>query len=101
VDWLDLSGNPGAVPLLAKHLDKVYWPSLSSNPNAIPILNANPDKVSWWDISSNPNAFGYDYDAMKASRALLAEDLTNVFFHPDNIGQFRGLGLELSERWGI
>ena len=130
IEWLHLSGNPNAIHLLESNLEKVYdWTLLSGNPNAIHLLEANLDKVEWddfysnpcsipllnvefkhwgaayhtiWEgLSSNPKAFGYDYEAMKASRALLAEDLTNAFFHPDNISKFRRLGLELSERWGI
>ena len=53
VDWVDsnrinyryLSGNPNAIHILEKNLDKVNWDLLSENRNAIHILKKNLDKV--------------------------------------------------------
>jgi hypothetical protein len=53
-----LCKNPNAIPILEKHLDKVYWEYLSENPNAIPILEKYPDnKLNWRYLSRN----SYDY----------------------------------------
>jgi len=37
----------------------VNWEMLSGNPNAIPLLEKNLDKVDWEELSSNPNIFTY------------------------------------------
>ena len=38
IDWMCLSVNSNAIPLLEKNPDKIYWEGLSLNPNAIHLL---------------------------------------------------------------
>ena len=86
VDWMELSCNPNAIPILEKHLDKVDWFVLSDNPNAIHILEKNLDKVDWEGLSINSNAmhilFPYDYPAMRNKMQTLCRELTEYVFHP-------------------
>ena len=56
VDWSRLSENPNAIHILGQNLDRVDWDNLSRNPNAIPILEKNLDYVNWDNLSENPNA---------------------------------------------
>jgi hypothetical protein len=56
VNWSFLSQNVNAIPILEKHLNKIYWPYLSANPSAIHILEKNMDKVDWSYLSGNPAA---------------------------------------------
>jgi hypothetical protein len=93
-DWDKLSGNPNAIHLLEKNLDKVIWGQLSGNPNAIHILEKNLDKVNWGVLSCNPNIFTYDYQAMKDRmfNGGIAEDLMKNRFHPRNMYKFKGWG---------
>ena len=57
-DWRLLSGNPNAIHIIERNLDKVDWTILSGNPNAIWLLERNIDKVDWTMLSrnTNPNA---------------------------------------------
>ncbi len=56
INWIFLSSNKYAIPILEKNLDKIDWYVLSHNPNAIPLLEKNPDKINWYNLSLNPNA---------------------------------------------
>lgn len=79
VDWMHLTENPNALPVLNRHpdkicwirlcnnpnpkimslveqnLDKINWCALSRHPDAIPILKKNLDKVDWNHLCRNPN----------------------------------------------
>jgi len=59
---------------------RVRWDLLSHNPDAVPILVPGPVVL--------------DYEAMKASRRELHEDLMKERFHPRNIKKFEGWGFE-------
>jgi hypothetical protein len=54
--WQGLSGNPVAVPLLERHLDRVDWDKLSGNRAAVPLLERHPDRVNWYIALRNPAA---------------------------------------------
>ena len=57
-DWIELSKNPSAIPLLEKYPNIINWSALSSNPNAIELLEKYPDKINWDELSKNHNAIG-------------------------------------------
>ena len=38
-------GNPNAIPILEKNIDKINWLYLSSNPNAISLIEQNLTKL--------------------------------------------------------
>lgn len=52
--WRILSKNPGALPILKNHVDKIDWKSLSLNPQAIELLEDNIDKIEWQALCKNP-----------------------------------------------
>ena len=89
VDWVWLSRNPNAIPILEKNIDKVNWHCLSLNPNAIPILEKNLDKVNWNMLSKNPNAHlllsKLDYQEMKINAKDFSRELTEHVFHPKRL----------------
>ena len=86
VDWVYLSLNPNAIPILEKNLDKVSWSLLSKNPNAIPMLEKNLDKVCWGSLSENPNAihllFSLDHKKMLENMKEFCEELVKAVFNP-------------------
>jgi hypothetical protein len=81
-----LSTNPNALSLLEQNQDKIDWRKLSRNPNAISLLKENQDKIWWEYLSYNPNIMeiicDLDYDTMKQTMQLFAEELTAYVFHP-------------------
>ena len=67
INWKYLSGNPNAIHLLEKNLDKInrwwYWWSwrswwywLSKTPYALDLLKKSQYKIDWECLSKNPNA---------------------------------------------
>lgn len=61
IDWIYLSFNPSAVPLLEQHLDKIYWFGLCANPSpdTMPLIEQNLDKLDkecWRLLSKHPHA---------------------------------------------
>ena len=44
INWINLSANKNAIPILEKHLNKVQWDYLSGNTNAIHLLFKMNDK---------------------------------------------------------
>jgi hypothetical protein len=96
VHWGWLSSNPGpeAVRLLQRSPEKIDWAALSANPSpaALRLLEAHPERVDWVCLAANPAIFEYDYAAMRAARAPLAEALARERFHPRNLGRFEGWG---------
>ena len=56
INWYELSGNPNAIYILEKNIDKIRWCSLSTNKNAIHLLEQNMDKIDWSMLSYNENA---------------------------------------------
>ncbi len=52
LDYVELSSNPHAMPLIERHLDKVCWEVLSSNPSAVELLKRHPEKVNWGEASA-------------------------------------------------
>ena len=96
VSWNALSINPNAIHILEKNLDKVDWYGLSGNPNAIHILEKNLDKVDWYVLSRNPNIFEYDYKEIKNTlfnENGFVEELMMNRFHPSNMEQMVWLGI--------
>lgn len=52
LDYVELSSNPHAMPILERHLDKICWEVLSSNPSAVSLLKRHSEKVNWGEASS-------------------------------------------------
>jgi hypothetical protein len=78
-----LSGNPAAISILEKNIDKVNWVKLSINPGAIDILEKNQDKIDWVQLSQNPAIFVLDRDAMrKQIDNGFAEEMIAAALHP-------------------
>jgi hypothetical protein len=60
---------------------------LSGNPNAIHILEKNLNKLDWWGpLSQNPNAIHLltklDKEKMRENCKAFAEELAKYVFHP-------------------
>jgi len=53
IDWYRLSGNPAAISLLEKNIEKISWIWLSKNPNpaAISLLEKKPTWMDWWVVA--------------------------------------------------
>ena len=64
------------------------------NPAAMYLLEKHPEKIHWDLLSANPSIFTYDYDAMKAAKQPLHEQLIRTVFHPQNIRKFKDWGFE-------
>jgi hypothetical protein len=64
--WLSM--NPAAIPLLEKHPEKIDWVCLSSNPAAMPLLE-HPEKINWAYLSRHSAII--DKKAYKPTRKLL------------------------------
>jgi hypothetical protein len=82
---------------LEKNLEKINWVWLSKNPNAIPILERNPDKIDWYYLSINPNITTYDYEAMKENHRDLKEELIQCAWHPSRIAAWLEAGIDLDD----
>lgn len=52
LDYVELSSNPHAMPLIERHLDEVCWEVLSANPSAVSLLKKHPEKVNWGEASA-------------------------------------------------
>jgi hypothetical protein len=76
VDWIGLSCNPKAIPILERNLDKVDWHFLSMNPNAIHLLGK------------------LDYGEMKEQCKSFCEELVSYVFHPTRV-------MRLSDKFGL
>ena len=85
INWDFLSLNPNAIHLLERNPEKIYWSMLSLNPNAIHLLEQNPDKINWVHLSENPSIFTYDYEKIAKQCEGFKEELTETFYHPDNM----------------
>ena len=94
INWALLSENPSpeALALLEANPARIDWFHLSLNPGALHLLEANPGAIDPCCFTSNPAIFEYDYAAMRAARAPLAEALARERFHPRNIDSFEGWG---------
>lgn len=57
INWYILSGNHAAIHLLEKYPDRIDWRALSSNPVAIHLLKKYPDRIYWQELSRNPGIF--------------------------------------------
>jgi hypothetical protein len=53
INWIWLSFNPSAIPLLEVNPDKIDWDMLSKNPSAIPLLKAHLKRINWEMLSEN------------------------------------------------
>ena len=85
--WYYLSGNPNAIELLEKNLDKVDWRALSSNPNAIDLLEKNLEKVNWDILSySNSNAISLlEKNLNKVDWSMLSANPNAIHFLEQNL----------------
>ena len=100
--WLYLSGNPCAIPILEKNLDKINWYALSRNPNAFYILEKYPekihwDKIDWDDLSLKHTIFELDYDAIRDRCSLYKEELFEIALHPSRIKKYLDQGIQIGE----
>jgi hypothetical protein len=72
-----------------KNMDKINWMCLSMNPNAIPLLEKNMDKIEWPELCSNPNAIHLlqtiDYEKTKEYNADFKAELLERIFQPDRM----------------
>ena len=83
-----LSGNPAAISILEKNIDKVVWIRLSANPEAIHILEKNQDKIEWASLSQNPSIFILDTNAMRQQIDNgFAEELISTVLHPKRLAR--------------
>lgn len=59
INWNIFSNNtgPGAIELIEKNLNKVNWDSLCLNPQAIDIIKKNTNKINWLNLSENKAAY--------------------------------------------
>ena len=87
INWYEISGNPGAIPLIEKNLDKINWYKLSSNSEAMHILMKNIDKIDWCEISANPAIFELDYTLLKKKMDIIREELMMKVLHPSRISK--------------
>jgi hypothetical protein len=91
LDWENLSGNPGAIPLLEAYPERIYWKNLSFNEAAIHLLEANPDKINWYNLCRNPGAIKLleaNYDKIKHYGDMLSmnpDAISILEKHPDII----------------
>jgi hypothetical protein len=85
IDWSILSSNPNAIKLLKKNPTKIDWLMLSGNPNAIELLEKNLNKINWDIISGNPSIFTYDYELIKENFKSLGEEIEMKALHPKRL----------------
>ncbi len=97
IDWSFLSMNPNAIHLLEQNPDKIYWNGLSENPNAIHLLEKNLDKINWDKLSANPCIFELDYETLKERCLIYSEELIQKAFHPSRIQKYLDMGISIDE----
>jgi len=100
--WLYLSENPCAIPILERNLDKINWYALSRNPNAFHILEKYPEKIHWdkidWDgLSINHSIFELDYCALQKRCEIYKDELMQIALHPSRIEQYLEQGISIGE----
>ena len=71
------------------------WLELSKNRNAIPLLKANFDKINWYRISKNPSIFQCDYTFHRKRMDVHREELMKAVFHPKRLKCSLELGCNL------
>ena len=97
--------NPSAISIIEQRLDTltdVDWIILSSNPEAIPILEKNVDKVCWFSVCRNPNAIPLitklDYKLMRINNQSFCQELVAFVCHPNWLQKCATrLGLDFEE----
>ena len=83
---------------ISKNLEKIdNWVWLSSNPTAIPLLKQHPDKIVWYELFQNPSIFEYDYAAMKETHRDLKEELIQRAWNPSRIAAWLDAGVDLED----
>lgn len=87
--WVDMSDNPGLIPLLKKNVDKISWDRLIiGNDNAMCIIKDNLDMLNdqdWEFISTRSDImqlYPFDYETMKEKNSVFADELARVVFNP-------------------
>ena len=90
----ELCKNPSAISIIEQIIEQrldrltdVDWMILSSNPEAIPILEKNLDKVRWFSVCRNPNAIPLivklDYELMRINNQPFFQELVAFVCHPN------------------
>ena len=69
-------------------MDKVNWNILSGEPNAIFILEKNVDKINWRYLSRNLSIFQNDYDTMRENGKIIAEEIAKIVWHPSRMSRW-------------
>jgi hypothetical protein len=94
-----LSGNPNAIHLLEKNLEKIDWFRLSGNPNAIHLLEQNREKIDWVSLSENPSIFKkkLDYKFLKERMNIIREELIMKCMHPSRLERFIEMGGDIDD----
>ena len=69
-------------------MDKIDWRLLSGNPNAMILLEKNVDKIRWFELSSNPSIFELDYEALEKRCNIYKEELIKKALHPSIIKRY-------------
>ena len=76
-------------------MDKINWICLSTNPNAIPLLEQNLDKIDWFNLSKNPNAeplfFNIDYPKMRECFYPVSKEIIEYVFHTQQLQQMSNI----------
>jgi len=69
---------------------------LSGNPTAIDLLERNLDKIDFDFncLSNNPSIFEYDYKSMTERCDIYKEGLIANRFHPKNLSKFKEWGFD-------
>jgi hypothetical protein len=83
LDWIDIN--------------KINWIWLSGNPNAIHLLEKNIDKIDWDFLSLNSSIFELDYDYLKEICHIYMEKLIQKTMHPCIIKKYLDLELDIED----
>ena len=78
-------------------MDKINWMYLSRNLNAIPLLEKNLDKINLIYLSINPNIFEFDYGFLKGRMDIIREELMMKAWHPSRVMKWLEVGLDMED----
>lgn len=100
---IKLATNPSAIHILEKYENIISFSGLIlGNPAAIDLLEKNINKVIYKScfsscLFSNPGIFVYDYEGMTASRSELREEIIRAALHPKRIDYYLSTGADLDD----